>query len=76
MKMYSSAYQSKALELTNTAIPSLCLWAHRGCAGISRQLHPLKVKDLMKDKSGVSFSWYLRYAFLCMYVPICKGLSF
>ena len=49
-KINSSAYQSKALGLTNSIITLPCQSAHWGCAGISRQLHPLKVNDLMKDK--------------------------
>ena len=44
------AYQLKALELTNSAIPLIYQSAHCGCAGIGRQLHPLKAKDLLKDK--------------------------
>ena len=52
---------------------SLCYASEhvRGCAGISRQLHPLKAKDFLKDKPGVSFSWYLHDAFLCisMHLP-------
>ena len=32
-----------------STVPSLCHSAHRGCAGIGRQLHPLKVQDLMKE---------------------------
>ena len=53
--IYSSAYQTKAFEPTNSAIPSLY---RSRCAGISRQLHPLKGKDLMKDKV-VKFDWQI-----------------
>ena len=38
----------RAVELANSTIELFCQSAHRGCAGIDRQLHPLKVKDLMK----------------------------
>ena len=44
------AYQLKALELTNSTIPLIYQSAHCGCAGIGRQLHPMKAKDLLKDK--------------------------
>ena len=44
------AYQLNYLELRKSTIPLLCQSGHRGCAGIGRQLHPLKAKDLMKDK--------------------------
>ena len=40
----------KAIEVTNATIPMLWESAQQGCAGIGRQLHPLKAKDLMKDK--------------------------
>ena len=39
----------KALELADSKILSLSQPAHRGCAGIGRQLHPLKAEDLMKE---------------------------
>ena len=44
------AYQLKALELTNSTISLIYQSAQCGCAGIGRQLHPLKAKDLLKDK--------------------------
>ena len=50
MFICSSAYQLKALELAHSTVPSLCQSAHRGCAGIGRQLLPLKVEYLMKDE--------------------------
>ena len=37
-------------KLANSSTSLLCQSAHQGCAGIGRQLHPLKVKDLIKDK--------------------------
>ena len=40
----------KALELANSTIPSLVQPTRQGCAGIGRQLHPLKVKYWMRDK--------------------------
>ena len=43
-------YQSKALELKKSTILLSCLSEHLGCAGIARQLHPLKSSVLMKDK--------------------------
>ena len=46
----SSAYQSKALDLAHSATPPLCQSGHRGCAGIGRQLLPLKVSYHMRDK--------------------------
>ena len=48
--VWTSAHRSKALELADSAIRTLCQWAHRGCAGIGRQLHPLKAKNMIKDK--------------------------
>ena len=45
---FKQTHQSKALDDTNTAITFQCQSAHRGCAGISRQLHTLKAKDLKK----------------------------
>ena len=39
---WDSAYHSKALELTSSTNLAGCQCAHRGCAGIGRQLHPLK----------------------------------
>ena len=74
-KIDSSAYELKALELANSAIPSLCQWAHQGCAGIGHQLHPLKVKNVMMDKSGVFFSWCLRYVLLCILLQIRNTLQ-
>ena len=44
------SYQSKALELGNSSIPSSYQPAHQGCAGIGRQLHPLKMISLMREK--------------------------
>ena len=44
-------------------IPFLCQLAYQGCAGIGRQLHPLKVKYWMSVKMGVFCSRYLRNAF-------------
>ena len=44
------AYQLKALELTNSTISLIYQSAQCGCTGIGRQLHPLKAKDLLKDK--------------------------
>ena len=38
----------KALDLANSAIVSLYQSAPQGCAGIGRQLHPLKAKDLTR----------------------------
>ena len=37
-------------KLANSSTSLLCQSAHQGCAGIGRQRHPLKAKDLMKDK--------------------------
>ena len=37
-------------KLANSSNSLLCQSAHQGCAGIGRQRHPLKAKDLMKDK--------------------------
>ena len=48
--IHSSAYRLKALELVNSTALSLCLSAHLGYAGISRQLHPMKAKDLITHK--------------------------
>ena len=50
IKVIGKTYQLKALELANETISSLCLSSCRGCAGIGRQLHPLKAKDLMMGK--------------------------
>ena len=47
--IHSSAYQFKALELANLKIISFCQTAHQGCAGNSRQLHPLKIKYWMRN---------------------------
>ena len=44
------AYQSNYLEFRKSTIPILYQSLHRGCAGIGRQLHPLKAKDVMKDR--------------------------
>ena len=46
----SPAYQLKALELANSTIPFLYQSDNCGCAGIGRQLPPLKAKDLLRDK--------------------------
>ena len=63
--IHSSAYRLKALELVNSTALSLCLSAHLGYAGISRQLHPMKAKDLIthkvnqiKQKKGIQGSVY------------------
>ena len=58
------AYQSQAHDLAMLIIPLLCLSVHRGCAGIGRQLHPLKAKIKM-DK------WFHRI--VCMRHPIAIG---
>ena len=50
IKVIGKTYQLKALELANETISSLCLSSCRGCAGIGRQLHPLKAKNLMSDE--------------------------
>ena len=45
--MQGSAYHLKARELTSSAIPSACQYAHWGYAGIGCQLHPLKAEHFM-----------------------------
>ena len=54
-------------------MPLLC---HRGCGGIGCQLHPLKEKYFMRDKSGDSYSWPLHYAFLCIWHSSTVNLQF
>ena len=39
---WGSACHLKALDLKSSTYLLGCRWAHRGCAGIGRQLHPLK----------------------------------
>ena len=51
--IYSTAYQSKALELAHLTIPLLWQSAHRGCAGIGRQLLPLKASYRTKDVGNI-----------------------
>ena len=39
-----SAYHLKAFELVSSTNLSGCQWTHWGCAGIGRQLHPMKAR--------------------------------
>ncbi len=66
--IHSVVYQSKALELMNSAIPLSCLSALRGCARIGRQLHPLK-------DEGPNMSSYVR-PFTCMslFQSVCLSI--
>ena len=48
--MQGYTYHLKALNVANSTIYMRWQPAHRGGAGIFRQLHPFKVKDLMKEK--------------------------
>ena len=45
--MQGSAYHFKALELANSTNVSVSQYAYRGCAGIARQLHPMKAGGSM-----------------------------
>ena len=42
--MQVNANQLKGLEFAKLTIPLFCLSVHRGYAGNSRQLHPMKAK--------------------------------
>ena len=46
--IYGSAYHMKALDLARSIILGGGQRAHRGCAGISRQLHPLQAERSSK----------------------------
>ena len=45
--MQGSACHFKALELANSTNVSVSQYAYRGCAGIARQLHPMKAGGSM-----------------------------
>ena len=45
---YVSAYHLKAHELKSSTNLSGCRWAHRGCAGIGRQLHLVNAGHSMR----------------------------
>ena len=63
--IHSVVYQSKALELMNSAIPLSCLSALRGCARIGRQLHPLK-------DEGPNMSSYVRpFTGMSLFLSVC-----
>ena len=66
--IYSAAYQSKALELMNSAIPLSCPSAHRGCAGIGRQLHPLK------DEGPNMFPHVRPFTGMSLFLSVCLSI--